>query len=123
MQLEQEVDLILEGTSVFTQAVDDWTTKWAPAVIEYGYTLTGKKATMVLTAQKTYEGVCDAYSAHPNICNIADVSLISGDDDKQQKVALYLLCHLLAKKGSEDTIVYLYEKCKVSIQYSVYVNY
>jgi len=43
---------------VFTQAVDDWTTKWASTILEYGYTLAGKKATMVLTAaQKTYEGV------------------------------------------------------------------
>ena len=57
MQLEQEVDLILEGTGVFTQAVDDWTTKWAPAILEYGYILAGKKATMVPTAQKTYESV------------------------------------------------------------------
>ena len=49
LQLEQEIDLILENTGVFMQAVDDWTTKWAPAILEYGYTLTGKKASMVLT--------------------------------------------------------------------------
>jgi len=57
LQLVQEVDLILEGTGVFTQAVDDWTAKWSPAIPEYGYILAGKKATIVLTAQKTYEGV------------------------------------------------------------------
>ena len=28
---------------------------------------------------------------------------VSGDDDKKEKVSLYSLCHLLAKKGSEDT--------------------
>ena len=49
---------------MFTQAIDDWTTKWAPAVLEYAYTLTGKKATMALTAQKTYEGVCDAFQVY-----------------------------------------------------------
>lgn len=57
MQLEQEVDLILGSMGMFMQATDDWTTKWAPAVLEYGYTLTGKKASMVLTAQKTYESM------------------------------------------------------------------
>ena len=56
-QLEQEIGLILGGTGLFVQAVDNWTTKWAPAILEYGYTLTGKKATMVLTAQKMYEGM------------------------------------------------------------------
>ena len=57
-QLEQEIDLILEMIGVFVKAVDDWTTKWAPAILEYGYTLTGKKAAMVLTAQKIYESMC-----------------------------------------------------------------
>ena len=42
-------------------------------------------------------------------------SLVSGDDDKKQKIALYLLCHLLAKKGSDETMVYIFEKCKVNI--------
>ena len=42
---------------------------------------------------------------------------VAGDDDKKQKVALYLLCHLLAKKGSEDTMVYIYEKCMVGFSY------
>lgn len=28
---------------------------------------------------------------------------------------IYLLFHLLAKKGSEETIIYTYEKCKVSL--------
>ena len=48
------------------QTVDDWTTKWAPAILEYGYTLTGKKATMVLTAQKTYE-VCNKHNIHKHV--------------------------------------------------------
>jgi len=48
--------MILDRKDVFLQSVDDWTNKWAPAILEYGNTLTGKKATMVLTAQK-YEGV------------------------------------------------------------------
>jgi len=43
--------MILDRKDVFLQSVDDWTNKWAPAILEYGYTLTGKKATMVLTAQ------------------------------------------------------------------------
>ena len=68
LQLEQEIDLILEKTGVFMQAVDDWTIKWAPAVLEYGYTLSGKKAAMVLTAQKTYESMHEmcilGYSIH-----------------------------------------------------------
>ena len=33
----------------------------------------------------------------------------------KEKVALFLLCQLLAKKGNDETIVYIYEKCKVSI--------
>jgi len=49
--------MILDRKDVFLQSVDDWTKKWAPAILEFGYTLTGKKATMVLTAQKEYEGV------------------------------------------------------------------
>jgi len=43
---------------------------------------------------------------------------VSGDDDKKQKVALYILCHLLAKKGSEDAMGYIYEKYKVSYSYN-----
>ena len=39
---------------------------------------------------------------------------ISGDDDKNLKIALSLLCHLLPKKGSEDVMKYIYEQCKVS---------
>lgn len=50
MQLEQEIDLIRGCTGVYMQAFDDWTTKWVPAILEYGYTFTGKTAVIVLTA-------------------------------------------------------------------------
>ncbi len=37
-----------------------------------------------------------------------------GDDEKNQKIALSLLCHLLPKKGTDNKMKYIYEKCKVS---------
>ena len=127
LQLEQEIDLILENTGVFMQAVDDWTTKWAPAILEYGYMLTG---TMVLTAQKIYGSTHELYvGQYTFICTYIHAyahnvgySLNLGDDDKKQKVALYLLCHLLAKKGSEETLIYIYEKCKVSVLHTCICN-
>lgn len=39
--------------------------------------------------------------------------LYIGDEDKNQMIALSLLCHLLPKKGSDDVISYIFEKCKV----------
>jgi len=36
---------------------------------------------------------------------------------RNKKVALYILCHLLAKKGSEDVMGYIYENYKVSYSY------
>lgn len=57
MQLEQEINLIIERTDMFNMAVNNWNTKWVPAILEYSYTLTGKKATMVLSVQKQYEGI------------------------------------------------------------------
>lgn len=57
MQLEQEVDLILNGKNLMSTAVSDWTDKWVPAILKYGDTLTGKKATMLHDIQKKYEGM------------------------------------------------------------------
>ena len=48
MQLDQEIDLILDKKDVI-QAIEDWCSKWVPAVLEYGYTLAGKKAQLVLS--------------------------------------------------------------------------
>ncbi len=42
---------------MFNRAVNDWGTKWVPAILEYSYTLSGKKATTVLSLQKIYEGM------------------------------------------------------------------
>ena len=42
---------------MFQKAVSEWETKWVPAVLEYSYTLAGKRATMVLSVQKKYEGI------------------------------------------------------------------
>lgn len=57
LQLEQEFDLITGEPGMFTKAVNDWKTKWVPAIIEYSYTLAGKKATTVLAVQKKFEGM------------------------------------------------------------------
>ncbi len=50
----------------------------------------------------------------------------AGDDAKNEKVALSLLCHLLTKKvlqkkglandETPDAMKYIYEKCKVSFK-------
>ena len=56
LQLEQEICLIVERTDMFTRAVNDWNTKWVPAILQYSLTLSGKKATTVLSVQKQFEG-------------------------------------------------------------------
>lgn len=33
LQLEQEFNLILERTDMFTKAIDDWCAKWVPAIL------------------------------------------------------------------------------------------
>ena len=39
---------------------------------------------------------------------------IVGDINKEEKVALTLVCRWLSKKGIEKPLTYLYEECKVS---------
>lgn len=57
MQLEQEMSLIVEKPDLFNKALTEWNSKWVPAILEYSYTLDGKKASVVLSLQKKYEGI------------------------------------------------------------------
>lgn len=36
-----------------------------------------------------------------------------GDIDEEEKVALYVLCKVLMKKGVDDGLLYIFEECKV----------
>ena len=56
-QLEQEIDIILEKTGVIEDGLRDWTSKWAPIILEYSTTLSGKKATMASQVRKECEGI------------------------------------------------------------------
>ena len=54
---------------MFVSALQDWSTKWVPAILEYASTLEGKKAALVSETRKAYEGnfmhkiVSDNYSS------------------------------------------------------------
>ena len=63
IQLEQEIDLILEKRDVFKSALQDWTSSWVPAIIQYGESAqTGKTAAVVVQAKKDYEGTYLCYT-------------------------------------------------------------
>lgn len=61
------MNLIIEQPGMFQKAVSEWETKWVPAILDYSYTLAGKKASMVLSVQKKYEGT---YTKHAFACYI-----------------------------------------------------
>ena len=50
------MDLILEKRGAFTAALQDWSTKWVPAILEYSNTVAGKKAALLSETRKAYEG-------------------------------------------------------------------
>lgn len=50
------MSLIVEKPDIFNITLAEWESKWVPAVLEYAYTLSGRKASMVLSLQKKYEG-------------------------------------------------------------------
>lgn len=54
---------------MFAKAVNDWQVKWVPAILEYSYTLTGKKASTVLSVQRKHEG--KSFSFHARVHNNA----------------------------------------------------
>ena len=39
----------------------------------------------------------------------------TGDPEKDEKAGLYILCKVLSKKGASNTLVYIYEECKVHV--------
>ena len=43
--------------------------------------------------------------------------LLVGDTDKKEKVALFVLCKVLTKKGIEDGLLYIFEECNVYFNY------
>ena len=51
------MDLILEKRGSFTSALQDWSTKWVPAILEYSNTVAGKKAALLSETRKAYEGI------------------------------------------------------------------
>jgi hypothetical protein len=57
MQLEQEIDMILEKNGVFSSALQDWTNKWAPIILEYSSSLSGKKSMLASQIRKDCEGI------------------------------------------------------------------
>ena len=99
--------------------MQDWSTKWVPAILEYASTLEGKKAALVSETRKAYEGNCmhkscsDDYSSGGRggsnfFYNPA------GDLSGNDKAALDLLCKIFSKKNTPDSLVYIYEEYEVS---------
>ena len=64
IQLEQEIDLILEKKGAFASALQDWSTKWVPAILEYSNTVAGKKAALLSATRKVYEGIIHFIEYH-----------------------------------------------------------
>lgn len=57
IKLEQDINLILENNSTFNAALQDWTNKWVPIILEYSMSLSGRKATLATEIRKDSEGV------------------------------------------------------------------
>ena len=57
MQLEQEIDMILEKNGVFSSALQDWSNKWAPIILEYSSSLSGKKSMLASQIRTDCEGI------------------------------------------------------------------
>ena len=47
--------------------------------------------------------------------------IYAGDDLKDEKVALVVLCKALSRKGNDNAILYIYEECKVKCMCSVHI--
>ena len=56
VQLELEIDMILEKTGVISEALQNWSSKWVPVILEYASSLSGRKAAMVADIRKNCEG-------------------------------------------------------------------
>ena len=110
IKLEQEIDLVLEKNGAFNAALQDWTNKWVPIILEYSSSLSGKKATLATQIRKDSEGVFFyAISINP-----IDIYIyITGESCHDEKAALKLLCMLFQKKSTQDSMVYIYEEYEV----------
>ena len=108
---------------MFASALQDWSTKWVPAILEYASTLEGKKAALVSEAlsetRKAYEGnfmhkiVSDNYSSGGRGGSNFFYN-VTGDLSGDDKAALGLLCKIFSKKNTPDSLMYIYEEYEVS---------
>lgn len=53
IQIEQQIGLILGRRDVVKGAVQEWTNKWVPAIIQLNESLTGKQGAMYKQSQMT----------------------------------------------------------------------
>lgn len=56
LQIEQEIGLILGRKDVIKGAIQEWTNKWAPAIIKLSETLTGKQGALYKHNQMASHG-------------------------------------------------------------------
>ena len=72
---EQEIDMVLEKNGVFNDALQDWTKKWAPIILEYSTSLSGKKAMLATQICKDSEGVFLLHHVYTNILYMIHIIL------------------------------------------------
>lgn len=95
-------------------AIQEWKNKWVQGYTTYAESLKGKvMSSAVKAATDAYAGMY----VNEIICKYALIIVCNnrtlGDDEGEEKVALSVLCALLAQKTT-DTLTYIYEECPVS---------
>ena len=107
MQLEQEIDMILEKNGVFSSALQDWSNKWAPIILQYSSSLSGKKSMLASQIRTDCEGI---YTCSSNIIMPFSTYTIIGHACRDDRAALKLL---LQKKSMQDSVVHIYKEYEV----------